>query len=71
MLFCFILFYLGSQLMMICVDLFIAGSQTTSTSLQFAFLIMILRPDIQTKIQEDLDRVVGRDRFPNFEDRSK
>lgn len=34
------------------------------------FLLMIRHPDVCVKAQEELDRVVGRDRLPNFEDRT-
>ncbi len=30
---------------------------------------MVLYPDVQRKAQAELDRVVGRDRLPNFNDR--
>ena len=30
---------------------------------------MILYPDVQRKAQEELDRVIGEDRLPGFEDR--
>lgn len=42
---------------MVCLDLFIAGSQTTSTTLEFAFLMMILHPDVQAKVQKQLDEM--------------
>ena len=43
--------------------------QTVSTLCTFA-LAMILFPDVQRKAQEELDRVVGRDRLPEYEDQS-
>ena len=30
---------------------------------------MLLFPNVQTRAQEELDRVVGRDRLPDFSDR--
>jgi len=33
------------------LDLFIAGSETTSTTLNWAMLYMVLNPDIQKKVQ--------------------
>jgi cytochrome P450 len=30
---------------------------------------MVLNPDVQKKAQEEIDRVVGNDRLPNFDDR--
>ena len=44
-----------------------ASPQTSDTLLVF-LLAMVLHPDIQTKAQADIDRVVGRDRLPDFND---
>jgi cytochrome P450 len=33
------------------------------------FLAMIVFPDVQRKAQEEIDRVVGPDRLPSFDDR--
>jgi hypothetical protein len=30
---------------------------------------MVLHPDVQAKAQADIDRVVGQDRLPDFDDR--
>ena len=48
------------------LDFFIAGSDTTSTSLVWSILYMIQHPEIQTKVQEELDRVCGRDVMPGL-----
>jgi cytochrome P450 len=57
--------------MAICVDMFMAGSDTTNKSLSFGFLYFLRQPDIAKKIQEEVDRVVGRDRKVNLCDRPK
>lgn len=36
---------------------------------QAMFLAMVLNPDVQKKGQQELDTVVGPDRFPEFSDR--
>lgn len=59
------------QLLAVCLDMFIAGSETTNKSLGFIMLHMIRKPEIQQKMQEEIDRVVGRERLPVLEDRSK
>ncbi|KAI7815647.1 cytochrome p450 [Rhyzopertha dominica] len=59
------------QLVAICMDLFMAGSETTSKSLAFGFLYMLRNPEIQKKAQEEIDSVVGRDRQPTLDDRAK
>jgi cytochrome P450 len=33
------------------VDLFLAGSETTSSTLKWALLFMVLHPDVQKKVQ--------------------
>lgn len=52
------------------MDLFMAGSETTSKALSFGFLYLLLFPHVQRKAQEELDRVLG-DRFPTLADRPK
>ncbi|KAF4588313.1 hypothetical protein EYR38_010280 [Pleurotus pulmonarius] len=47
-----------------------AGSDTTSFTLQKFFLVMLLYPEVQKKGHEEVDRVVGVDRLPSFEDRN-
>jgi len=34
------------------------------------FLAMLVYPDVQKKAQEELDRIVGCDRLPEYEDRA-
>ena len=41
------------------VDLFLAGTETTSTTLAWAVLYMVREQEVQNKVQEELDRVVG------------
>ncbi|XP_055859444.1 probable cytochrome P450 303a1 [Episyrphus balteatus] len=57
------------QLLSVCLDLFLAGSETTNKSLGFAFLHMAKHPEIQEKAQAELDSVVGRERQPCWEDK--
>lgn len=40
----------------------------TVSALDSFFLAMLLYPDVQAKAQEEIDRVVGRDRLPTAED---
>ena len=56
---CFV--YADEQLIMVCVDLFFTGGDTTSTTLEFAILYMLLNPEIQRKLQEEIDLVVGEE----------
>lgn len=44
--------------------------QTVSILLTF-FLAMLMNPAAQTKAQEEIDRVIGTDRLPTFDDEPK
>ena len=50
-------------------DLFGAGTDTTATTLAWAILYMIVYPDVQRKIHEELDKAIGRKRMPTLDDR--
>ncbi|XP_072043823.1 cytochrome P450 2U1-like [Amphiura filiformis] len=50
-------------------DLFAAGTETISTTAKWALLYMMIYPDIQGKVQSELDDVVGRNRLPSLKDR--
>ncbi|XP_022081153.1 cytochrome P450 2J6-like [Acanthaster planci] len=49
-------------------NLFAAGSETTATTLQWCILYMMLHPDVQTRVQAEIDDVVGRYRLPRMAD---
>ncbi|KFP81064.1 Cytochrome P450 2D20, partial [Acanthisitta chloris] len=57
-----------SNLRMVAADLFVAGSETTSTTLRWALLYMLLHPEIQSKVQAEIDKVIGRERRPTMKD---
>ncbi|TGZ81033.1 cytochrome P450 [Ascodesmis nigricans] len=50
-------------------SLFNAGSDTSSATLQTFILAMTVFPEVAAKAQEEIDRVVGHDRVPTWEDR--
>ncbi|XP_038069464.1 cytochrome P450 2J6-like [Patiria miniata] len=50
-------------------DLFVAGSETTTTTLRWSLLYMMAYPEVQTRVQKELDDVTGRNRFPRMSDR--
>ncbi len=47
-------------------DLFVAGSETTATTLRWGLLYMMLHPEVQTRVQQEIDAVVGRNRMPKL-----
>ncbi|XP_029442559.1 cytochrome P450 2D17-like [Rhinatrema bivittatum] len=57
-----------ATLVAITSDLFAAGTETTAITLRWALLLMILYPDIQSRVHEEIDRVIGRDRRPVMQD---
>ncbi|XP_034556261.1 cytochrome P450 2J6-like [Notolabrus celidotus] len=51
------------------LDLFGAGTETTSTTLLWGLLYMMYYPRIQEKVQAEIDTVVGSSRLPSMNDR--
>lgn len=49
--------------------LMLAGTETTSSTLLWGILYMITHPEIQKKVQDELDRVIGPDRTPSWNDK--
>lgn len=58
-------------LIVTCHDFFVAGGDTTNNTLVFCLLYMVLHPQVQNAVQEELDSVVGQDRRPSVEDRQR
>ena len=56
------------ELLVVSMDMFTAGSETTSTTLAWAVNYMITHPKIQARVQAEIDSVLG-DRPPSLEDK--
>ncbi|NWS65607.1 CP2J2 protein, partial [Crotophaga sulcirostris] len=52
-------------------DLFLGGSETTATTLRWALLYMVAYPDVQEKVQKELDAVLSPSHVICYEDRKK
>ena len=50
-------------------DLFVEGGETTATTLRWAVLLLSYYPDIQQKMQYEIEAVIGKERRPTLEDR--
>lgn len=44
---------------MTCLDLFMAGGESTANTLSFTLLYMTLYPEVQAKVHAELDSVCG------------
>lgn len=54
---------------MTAVSMFAAGSDSTVVVLESVILAFLIFPEVVSRAQEEIDRVVGSDRLPGFEDR--
>nr|XP_044634448.1 cytochrome P450 2D14-like isoform X2 [Equus asinus] len=59
------------NLRLVVSDLFAAGMVTTSTALAWALLLMILHPDVQRRVQQEIDEVIGQTRRPEMGDQAR
>ena len=62
----------------LCADMLIAGTDTSAQTVNWFLLLMANRPEIQAKVHEELDRVIGRPStgseeasLPTVEDRTR
>ncbi|KAM3924308.1 cytochrome P450 1A1 [Leptodactylus fuscus] len=52
-------------------DLFGAGFDTITTALSWCLLYLVANPEIQEKVQNEIDQVIGRERRPKVSDRAQ
>ncbi|OCH89087.1 cytochrome P450 [Obba rivulosa] len=52
-------------------SMFGAGSDTTGSALGVVSMAAVCHPEAQARVQAQLDKIVGRDRLPTFEDESQ
>ena len=65
------LLFTEKQLVASLMDLFVAGTETTTTTIIWAFVFLLENPTVMRKIQEEIDHNVGRARVLVNADRSK
>ncbi|KAM9444594.1 cytochrome P450 2B4-like [Clarias gariepinus] len=58
------------NLLMSTSDLFLAGTETTATTLGWGLIFMMNHPEIQDRCHEEIVRVLGYDRAPSMADRA-
>ncbi|XP_075389841.1 cytochrome P450 2C23-like [Tenrec ecaudatus] len=52
-------------------NLFVAGTETTSSTLRFGLLLLMKHPAVEAKVHEEIDRVIGHKQSPCTMDRTK
>ncbi|XP_047409912.1 cytochrome P450 2C19-like [Sciurus carolinensis] len=63
--------YTHENLAMTAFDLFGAGTETTSTTLRYALLLLLKHPQVTAKVQEEIESVIGRHRSPSMQDKNR
>ncbi|XP_069071503.1 cytochrome P450 2J2-like isoform X1 [Pleurodeles waltl] len=63
--------YTEDNMVQMVADLFITGTETTTTALRWALLYMVVHPIIQGKVQQELDTIIGPSQEIKYEDRKK
>jgi cytochrome P450 len=58
------------HLLAIIGDLFAAGAETTATTLSWTMLYLTTYPEVQKKLQAEIDRVIGKSRLPTLADKA-
>ncbi|XP_062965116.1 cytochrome P450 2B4-like [Cynocephalus volans] len=53
------------------LSLFFAGTETTSTTLRYGFLLMLKYPHVTERVQKEIEQVIGSHRPPALDDRAK
>ncbi|XP_073442583.1 cytochrome P450 2C5-like [Dendrobates tinctorius] len=53
------LYFTDENLTVLVTDLFAAGMETTSTTLRWGLLLMMKYPDVQKKVQSEIEKVIG------------
>lgn len=59
------------ELLVVVMDLFVAGTETTSSTLRWAILYLAKYPEIQRRVQRELDEVIPRGTIVQYQDRVK
>lgn len=59
------------QLTMVILDLFVAGANSTSNTLDFSLMSLVLYPEIQKKCQQHIDAAIGNAQLPTLKDKSR
>ena len=59
------------QLAKVIIDLFAAGTETTSTAFRWALVYLVNYPDLQEEMYEAILKVTGTERLPSLQEKTK
>ncbi|KTF78368.1 hypothetical protein cypCar_00043766 [Cyprinus carpio] len=59
------------NMVMSVADLFLAGTDTTATTIRWGLIYLTQDPDVQERCHEEIVRVLGYDRLPSMDDRDE
>lgn len=60
---------LEGNLLKVLLELFFAGTETTTTALLWTILLFAHQPELEHKCFEEIKRVIGTERYPNMSDK--
>nr|XP_055045314.1 cytochrome P450 2B4-like isoform X1 [Misgurnus anguillicaudatus] len=63
-------FHEKNMVMSVC-DLFLAGTDTTATTIRWGLIYLSQHPDVQERCHDEIVQVLGYDRLPSMDDRDK
>ena len=60
-----------NQLLYVIKDLFSAGIDTTDNTIGFVIAFLVVHQDVQAKVYDEINRVIGKDVYPSLSDKDR